>query len=313
MKKTIITSIALASLATGISLYSCKKEEIPQQQNPATVLNVSVKNDLLVFKTTDDYREIVDNSSQEEKIKFTENVKSMNAFSSYYEYYSAKNPSVLSDASAIEVDFLQTILNKDAAVQIGDYIYKINKAQEKVFALHVSYSNEYNDVVSGNTSNPNILEFSTSDDVLDLIEQQGGIKAINLLCSESGIGSRHEDEEVEENGVVVSYAYAHYTRAGIHFSLYAQIDPVPSNTFTYSFEFTGGVDANAGQVYYHVRCKNTVDYQISSVGYHRTNTKQEYGSYEGTRSLNKVYFYYRVKKVSTGQYLTPYVGFRQNY
>ena len=182
--------MALVSLAAGIFLYSCKKEETPLQQNPANTFNVSVKKDLLVFKTTDDYREIVDNSSQEEMIKFTENVKSMNDFSSYHEYFSAKNPTLLSEPSVIHNDFLQTILNKDAAVQIGNYIYKIDKAKEKVFVIHSSHANEYNDIVRGNTGNPNILEFSTSDDVLNLIEQQGGSKGVQtqgLGCSETGI------------------------------------------------------------------------------------------------------------------------------
>ena len=318
MKKTILSAFAFVAIAASITIYSCKKETQTQLQQPpsaASDFNVSVKNNLLVFKTTEDYRNVVDNSSPEQMVKFMSEVKAMTNFTSYDKQYFSKNPSVLVDSTLINSDFLKTILNKDAAVQIGNYIYKIDIANEKVFALNASHETEYNDLVNGNTSNSNVQSFSTGDNVLDLIEESGQKKAEStmLFCKEDGIGDKHEEKRLFENNQPTNiFAITNFDRYGVYFSLYAQIYDVPANS-PYVFEFTGGIAAGAGHIYYHKRCSDTKDYEISTAGVFRTNIKQEYEAYHGATSLNKVYFYCRIKNTKTKLYTTPYLGFRMNY
>jgi hypothetical protein len=130
MKKIIFSVLILAVIGT-VTIYSCKKETSMQlqPQNISDNFNVTAKNGLLIFKTTDDYRNVVDNSSPEQMLKFVNEVKGMKNFTPYSE-------SMRSDATNKDLPpFLQAILNKDAAVQIGNYIYKIDMGKEKVFAL----------------------------------------------------------------------------------------------------------------------------------------------------------------------------------
>ena len=311
MKKTILSAFAFVAIAASITIYSCKKETQTQLQQPPSAssgFNVSVKNNLLVFKTTEDYRNVVDNSSPEQMVKFMSEVKAMTNFTSYDKQYFSKNPSVLVDSTLINSDFLKTILNKDAAVQIGNYIYKIDIANEKVFALHASHEDQYVDVVNGNTSNPNVQSFSTGDNVLDLIEESGQKKAEStmLFCSEDGVGGRHLSELLNDGSGKT--AYADFNRYGIYFSLFASISPQGSWPSSYVFDCTGGI--NYGDVYYHARCGSTDDYQTTTSGTWTAQT-QKYQVYSKTTSLNKFYLGYRVKNTA-GTYLTGYVVIRVN-
>lgn len=286
-------------------LFSCRKQ--PAGAPPAEVgSELSVKNNRLVFSSTASYRGIVDNTPQEYMEAFMVRVKGMTNFTSYHEYLSSKGTAETHGIAGIGNEFLETILNKDAAVQIGNYIYKIDPGNERVYALKAEHEKEYADLVSGNTANPNVYEFSTSDDVLDLIEsgEKKGDQA--LLCSESGIGGRHISYPIAGG---TKNAYADFDRYGIYFSLHATIYPQGSWPSPYVFEFTNGI--GAGYIYYHVRCDNTVSYAVSSGG-SWTGTTQKYQSYQGSKNLNKVYFYYRVQNSSSGQYETPYFGFRVN-
>lgn len=55
MKKLIFKTLNVVSLAMAVTVYSCKKESTQQPQNLTNEFNVSVKNNLLVFKTINDY------------------------------------------------------------------------------------------------------------------------------------------------------------------------------------------------------------------------------------------------------------------
>ena len=294
MKKTILSAFAFVAIAASITIYSCKKETQTQLQQPPSAssgFNVSVKNNLLVFKTTEDYRNVVDNSSPEQMVKFMSEVKAMTNFTSYDKQYFSKNPSLLSDSTLINSDFLKTILNKDAAVQIGNYIYKIDIANEKVFALHASHEDQYVDVVNGNTSNSNVQSFSTNDNVLDLIEESGQKKTEStmLFCKEDGIGSYAETTNyiyVDNDGEIRLKGDLAYRRFGIYFHLFAEgfiVDRL-TNIMT-SINMKIEVDYNSW--YYHVRCGKTVGPYtpgpFSGAGHYK------YDSYEGSSSLNKVF------------------------
>lgn len=97
--------------------------------------------------------------------------------------------------NTIEDEFLSCILNQDRIIQIRNYIYRIDKENETVFALHVDKIRDYNDLLNENISNPNILKFSTEDDVFDLLNERiNDEKALSKKC----VGSQFETEGWEE-------------------------------------------------------------------------------------------------------------------
>lgn len=120
MKKLFL--IQTMTLFSIMSIISCKKEHPINVTSTIQNQIVTVKNDLLIFSSTEAYRSLVDNSSADQMNAIMDEIKTMDNFTSFFEYYSIKNPSILSDSASINNEFLQTILNKDAAVQIGDYI-----------------------------------------------------------------------------------------------------------------------------------------------------------------------------------------------
>ena len=75
-------------------------------------------------------------------------------------------------------DFLKTILNAHGITKIGNYIIKVDMANEKVLVLKNEDKQYYNDLVSNNYSNSKMLVYSTNDEVLELLVN-------NILPSQS--------------------------------------------------------------------------------------------------------------------------------
>jgi hypothetical protein len=291
MKQTL--SISAMALLTGMFIFSCQKEQpinvVSQNSNSV----VTVKNNLLVFNTTDDYRNLVDNSSPEQMLKFTNEIKGMKNFTHYSEHSSSKNPSVLSDSTSMNDDFLQTILNKDAAVQIGNYIFKLDFIKEKVFALKVMYASQYTDLINENTTNLNISSFSFADDVLDLILNPVATKR----CKETGIGSYITTTKfyMDNEGQLPVDGTLRFRRFGIYFHLFAEVQGASGVKVSIYLE----------PVYYHVKCGTTVGpYNVN--GYGGTANYHKYNSYQGSKNLNEVYFRGRFKGKITLPNGTPF-------
>ncbi len=151
--------------------------------------------------------------------------------------------------------------------------------------MPVAYQSQYADLVKGNTQNGNVREFSTGDDVLDIVEN-GSQKTTGLICNESGCGERHTGEpQVGLNGGGVLKGQLDYERWGIFFTMKAQ----------------GWLGGNAGRnlqlhivpCQYHVRCGNTVDYSVWNVplsGGDYDGSWLTYNSYQGSKPLNSLYF-----------------------
>jgi|CXWL01.1.fsa_nt_gi hypothetical protein len=69
---------------------------------------------------------------------------------------------------------LSSILNSDKVVVIGNWICKVDLPNDRVLVLNKNNMSSYNDLLNGNISNSDILNFSTSDEVVDLLEQLDG-------------------------------------------------------------------------------------------------------------------------------------------
>jgi hypothetical protein len=290
------------SIASGVLLlWSVLTLQAATAQN----IKVSVKGDRLAFASVADYKRAVDEPSDRTKAGFARTVAALKGFTSLAEKQKSASPRAAGpDSAMIRDEYFAAILNADHVVQIGDYIFRIDPAVERVYVLPVEHEKEYSDLIAGNSRNTNLKVLSTNDDVLEKL-QVAAQGTRGLFCSQSGIGSRHHNVPF---GAFT--AYADFNKYGIYYSLNAAVDPYGSSGFPYVFDFTGGITANKGYVYYHVRCGSTASYAIATGGSWKL-TYQKYQSYQGSTNLNQVYFVFRIKS-SAGVFQTPNVGFRVN-
>jgi len=276
------------------------------QARPATPIRVSLVGDRLAFATVADYRRVVDQPTEATRAQWARTLAAQRGFVSLAQRQpSPGRGGAGSRAGLVRDEYFAGILNPAGVVQIGEWIIRVDAAAEKVYALAVANAGEYRDLVAGNTRNAHVQQFTTGDDVLELLasRQHGGQKS--LFCNQSGIGGRHMSIPVGGMN-----AYADFDRYGIYFTLWASMSPYGSSPFPNTFEFTGGIPANQGYVYYHVRCGSTASYATATKGAWKL-TYQRVQSYQGSTNLNQVYFYYRLKDAQSA-YLTPWLGFRVN-
>ncbi len=210
-------------------------------------------------------------------------------------------------------DFLSSILNEDGLVIIGDHFYKVNLSSEKVFVLNTQFANQLTDLKQENTGNENILVFSTSDDVLDLISEgtKGTVNGrTELFCRDRHASGKEKVKDVQYTDWTAAIEYQvkakHvYQKAGIYFSLltelkhmdrhrnYGSILWTPSNTEIY-------VD------YYFKwkqRCRSG-DHEDRGWKETLWDNKLNYRAYERTRGLEKIQiesrYIYLQRNVDTG-------------
>lgn len=176
MKKLIYGTLFLA--LAGIGVVGCKKEIASNNQTNKSQgvkeksILYRVENGMLVLNTVDDFDQLIELSTED----FNQTLKDLD-YTSYIETLNAN------EVNTIEDGFLSVVLNRDQAVQIQNYIYRINKASNKVFALHKDYFSSYSDLITENTSNKYILEFSTEDNVFELLgEVEDTEKALSKKC-----------------------------------------------------------------------------------------------------------------------------------
>ncbi len=132
---------------------------------------------MLVIKSVEDFDSLL--SLPNEKI--VKNLINLN-YTSYAETIYEDSLSVIGD------EFLSAALNKDLCIQIGSYIYKIDKPNEKLYALHIDKLEYYSDLRSENTSNKFVLEFSTEENVFELLNEykdEVGEKSLSKNCQSS--------------------------------------------------------------------------------------------------------------------------------
>jgi len=164
------------------------QEEAPKMH---TSINVNSDGNKLIFATSDDFDRFIaadlEGSNKAPKVQKLDDSKTSNRdlktelssenYVSYAQYIKMNNLD-----NSVEDETLSMILNKDQIVQIGDFLYKLNKAEEKVFVLAASFSSEYSDLVSENTKNPNIQVYSTAESVIEMVEN-GELSQKGIFCS----------------------------------------------------------------------------------------------------------------------------------
>lgn len=199
MKKTFLHAV----LGLGLTLFvlSCNKEKIdPTSTEVQTNDSVYSDGKMLVFSTLEDYEKVVDQPSAKTEKEFLTLVSKMK-----HTTYAESHSETKSNVDLVGDEYLAQILNSDLAVQIGHWIYRINKADEKVFALSVKNADMYDDLISENISNKSVLEFTIEEDILYLLEDptSGETKSLSSNCSSSNAQneSRKYEDWIDEDGI----------------------------------------------------------------------------------------------------------------
>jgi hypothetical protein len=133
-------------------------------------------------------------------------------------------------------DFFAT-LDADGVVQIGNYYYRVDYCNKKVYVLNAESSfisaTDWSDFLSGNTSNPNIGWFHSYVDVLEAIAEgyitmpDSSLAAGNEIFIDSGpIENWHEDFRLVSSPNIDSSqrldGKIEYLRLGIFFHFLCQ-------------------------------------------------------------------------------------------
>ncbi len=212
------------------ALTACKKEiiathdEAQKETMLVERLGLTTDGKLLKFATLEAYEKAVDHEQAELQEEMLTSIKK----ASFPNYFS--NSTVIEkNANAKEGqemdDFLGQLLNKDGAVQIGEHIYKVDLQKEKVFVIEAKNStSDYSDLINGRTSNKNVKEFSTDDDVLYIVRD-----GVSEKCG--GIGY-HSAAEYPEGYATDNYEYYLFSmdnfRGGIYFSFRMTFELLPN-------------------------------------------------------------------------------------
>ncbi|MBK6951049.1 MAG: hypothetical protein IPH24_03105 [Crocinitomicaceae bacterium] len=280
--------------------------DVPEQKlTPVETEKISIENGVLVFESIEFYESIV-NFEDYSKVAFTVNYLNSLDFNSF----GKANPK----SELFDDEFMDAIMNADQVVKIGAWFIRINPETETVSALNDLNISEYSSLISEDFSNTTIVNFSTSDDVLEMLKNNDLIST-KLGCGESGINGYDEyfsDEFIYSTSWLFDGAL-HFNRFGIYYHLFAEAASNVSGVFK--------IYINLEPVYYHVKCGitngpyNVYNYQHASA----YASYQKYSSYQGSTNLNEVYFRGRIQAVYThtngvvySKY-TPWKQIRVNY
>ncbi len=286
----IILTIAFTS--------ACEKEQKITEQNNQNISTIEnscqdFKYDgrMLIFNSSNDYAKYVNNPDSITTISLTNRTKILN-FNSYSNLESKNENDIVQDED------LASILNEDAIIQIGDYLYRVNVPQESVYVLPASNIDEYDDLVNENILNKNIRKLSTEDDVIDIVENNPEY-CNSKACGGCSSGSYYTNEIILQNQlgttVVTAVGKVKYFKAGIYFKLSANAEFQPSYWIGNIFM---AIYINGPEAWWQKRpCCNDCDYSHTSgvvwgSSYANTGSKTFYSNIRG---LHGYYLYERIQ------------------
>lgn len=230
MKKLIFRGVFL--IALGIGFNSCKKSNplnptqetgILKSYTVETVRGLDKVGSILSFETIDDYVDFVEDTIPHRWQRLEQHSSALG-----FQNYFTQNPIPSFDDTLGMDENLGKMLNVDGVILIGDYAVRVDAANQKVFlSPKVDIAQHYADLVAGNTSNKNVKEFSTDDDVIDFMItgvnfKCGGVSDLNVEKPWMTVGTNIPLNEVSSagfnNGDKLSIS-AKYNKFGIYFSV----------------------------------------------------------------------------------------------
>jgi hypothetical protein len=324
MKKLIYGALFLTSI--GISFVACKKKEIKvenQINQVSTPPEVTTDGKVLSFKSYEDYDKLVSQNDKKTELEFLKKVNKLK-FTSYEE----KKKLLKSENDLVGDVFLSQILNEDLCVEIGDWIFKVNKPVEKVYALSKSHSEMYTDLVNENTSNNHILEFSTEDDVFELLGVVNYGKALSKDCQSSNENNnsgwtKYADftdvNNMYGNGTDKNYKFSVYLRVRYdNWGIYRKLFTEFKHKEAFGGTFNGAYVTIAYQFHYYQKNSSALNQQqyfpsfpfLTNPNYQATTAYDWYADdtkeiqhYRGTKCLRayvlKSWCWFRDRKTLT--------------
>jgi len=179
MKKQWLFPFLLFGTVIGVGI-SCRKDSFASANSSKTshsqkdvgndVPGVSTDGQMLVFNSDEDYENVVSvgyDGRANDAILAIEQMK----FERYADQSVAKT--TYDDFNSDIDATLARLLNKNGAIQIGQYIYKVDVQKDSVFAIDARYKeSNYQDLIDGNTNNKRVVGFSTDEEVLDVVYER---------------------------------------------------------------------------------------------------------------------------------------------
>jgi len=238
MKKLIYGTLFLTLV--GIGFVGCKKETIKTSSESSqkesgflSKTGSSFRSDgrMLIFNTSTDFENFIEfdftnyasslSDNNKDNQLTIRNIKNELASQNYVRYsdfiINSSQEDLIADV------YLNEILNADRIVQIGAFLYMIDKAVEKVFVLSSTHISDYNDLVTSNTSNKRIKVYGTDEDVIEMVEN-GQISVKGLFCnSRNALFKSLTSQNFTINSFASANATARYKQYGLSFKLEADV------------------------------------------------------------------------------------------
>lgn len=291
MKKVIYGGLFLALI--GIGFVACKKAQFAPENKQVVFdseFHVASDNRMLIFKSTDDYEKVVNNTNQESQRQFISTIQKLN-----FESYAEKQENVKLGSSNCD-SFFAEIINSDGVVQIGDNVYKVDLSNGIVGVINSTNISEYTDLVSLNATNKNIRRFTTQDDVIELAES--GAESKTRSCG--GIDGTEQVTSVVDFGTVngvlrrCQASVTHFV-GGVYFRTTARFVPATAGIIYTDLKIQGP------QAWAKKRPCGSGDIMTSASGVKKSGTTQQiWELYQGSRNLNGYYLFARIKCTLNG-------------
>lgn len=227
MLKSIYFSIICVILS--VIFYGCKKEILTIYKTTYSGINANGK--MLIFESVECFEKSIEFQTAENR-KNLLNYLSKLKYNKYLTSNNIRNK-IGNDSLLVMDDFLGQLLNEDGIVQIGSFIYKVNIQSQQVYVIPSEYSTEYQDLVNENILNKHIRQYSTNDEVLQLVENDFQSGKCNNPSASIEIST-----VIESGNALETKCYIKYFAAGIYFRVTGRTKKVGNynNDYRYILE-----------------------------------------------------------------------------
>lgn len=208
----------IKQLIIGVAIF-CSSTLISQNR-----YNMTVRNDVLSFATTADYKKVIGGLNKEQKLEFLSYLNSNVNFNSLAKNKDSELYKNLND------DFIELLINKEGYINIGNNVYKLDPINKVVAVIESSKLNAElkAQLDANNYTSADVRAYSMLDDVIGLVESNTPPTSAKLFCGESGAGedekSQHIDLNSPNGGGNCGWVdcWVAYKKFGIYFHLYAR-------------------------------------------------------------------------------------------
>ena len=262
--------------------------------------NISLKNNMVFFKSSEDYRKIIDNLTVDSEREIADIVTSLKHKSYSHQFNNANR---IAKDNPYKNTILELLLNEGEAMHIGEHVYKIDPKSERVYVIDSKRSFDYIDLYNQNIANSRITPYNTNLDVIVEVEEPA------MWCSASYAPPKQQTSYVwysPSTGVTKHQSMAKYFTLGIYFKLFGEISANTSKSAYGSTPFEFVFDLGLGYIHWKERCGSMADFATITSGTKSggSNPSTTFTTYQGSKGLTNFFFQFWTRDVFTNTY--PY-------